>query len=140
MPAPYSLDLRERVVAAVAGGMSCRAAAEHYQVGISTAIRWMGLVRKNGTPAALAMGGMKPFALAQHAELILARVAEKPDITLRELLAELHELKIEVSYYAVWNFLTREGLTVKKKRFMPASRIVTTLPGAVGNGRSCKAR
>jgi hypothetical protein len=39
MEAPYSLDLRERVVAAVAGGMSCAAAAEHYQVSHSSAIR-----------------------------------------------------------------------------------------------------
>ena len=42
MGAAYSLDLRERVVAAVAGGMSRRAAAGHYQVSYSVAISWVG--------------------------------------------------------------------------------------------------
>ena len=32
MPSPYSLDLRKRVVAAVASGMSRRGAAKLYQV------------------------------------------------------------------------------------------------------------
>ena len=41
MGRPYSLDLRERVVSAVRSGMSCREAAEHFDVGASTAIRWV---------------------------------------------------------------------------------------------------
>jgi hypothetical protein len=36
----YSLDLRERVVAAVTSGLSRRAAAERFKVSVSTAIRW----------------------------------------------------------------------------------------------------
>ena len=81
MAAPYSLDLRERVVPAVASGMSRRAAAEHYQVSNSTAIRWIAPVKQTGSPAALPMGGKKPFALAEHGEWIRQRLAEKPDIT-----------------------------------------------------------
>jgi transposase len=42
MGAPYSLDLRERVVAAVAGGMSRAAAARRFGVSRSSAIRWTG--------------------------------------------------------------------------------------------------
>ena len=106
MAGPYSLDLRERVVAAVAAGMSRRAAAAHYQVGIATAIRWMAQVKRTGSPAALPMGGKRPFALAQHAEWIRQRIAEKPDITGRALLAELHERKVNVSYYGVGISLT----------------------------------
>ena len=45
------------------------------------------------------MGGKKPFTLAEEGEWIRARLAEKPDITGRELLAELHERKVDVSYY-----------------------------------------
>ena len=114
MGAPYSLDLRERVVAAVASGMSRRAAADHYQVSISTAIRWVSRAEQSGSPAALPMGGKKRFALAEEGEWIRQRLAEKPDITGRELLAELHERKVEVSYYAVWHFLDRAGLSFKK--------------------------
>jgi hypothetical protein len=37
------------------------------------------------------MGGKKPFKLAEESDWILERLAEKPDITGRELLAELHD-------------------------------------------------
>ena len=47
MGAPYSLDLRERVVAAVEhGGMSRNQAARYFGVAISTAIAWVALYRK----------------------------------------------------------------------------------------------
>jgi transposase len=114
MGAPYSLDLRERVVGAVASGMSRRAAADYYQVSISTAIRWVARVKQTGSPAALPMGGKKPFTLAEESDWIRARLAEKPDITGRELLAELHERKVDVSYYGVWHFLVHAGLSFKK--------------------------
>ena len=38
----YCLDLRERVVAAVDAGMSRRAAARHFAVSESSAVRWAG--------------------------------------------------------------------------------------------------
>jgi putative transposase len=94
--------------------MSRRAAAEHYQVSFSSAIRWTARAARTGSPAALPMGGKKPFTLADEAGWIQARLVEKPDITGRELLAELHERKIDVSYYAVWHFLDRSGLSFKK--------------------------
>lgn len=114
MGAPYSLDLRRRVVAAVASGMSLEAAAERFQVSYSSASRWVSRAATTGSPAALPMGGKKPFTLAEEADWIRARLAEKPDITGRELLAELHERDVDVSYYAVWNFVDRAGLSFKK--------------------------
>lgn len=55
MARPYSIDLRERVVAAVeGGGMSRNQAAAHFGVAISTAIKWVDRSRKLGTlPQAL---------------------------------------------------------------------------------------
>jgi transposase len=114
MGVPYSLNLRERVVAAVASGMSRRGAAKLYQVSYSAVINWVARSLQTGSPAALPMGGKKPFKLADEADWILRRLAEKPDITGRELLAELHERKVDVSYYAVWHFLDRAGLSYKK--------------------------
>jgi putative transposase len=115
MGAPYSMDLRERVAAAIAGGMSCRAAAAHFSIGESTAIRWARRVRETGSPAPMPVGGRRSFVLAGEAEWLKARFAEKPDITLRELLAELRARGIEVSYYGVWNMTGRLGLSFKKK-------------------------
>ena len=114
MGRPYSLDLRERVVGSVASGMSLEAAAARYQVSYSSASRWVSRAAATGSPAALPMGGKKPFALADQADWIRTRLAGKPDITGRELLAELHERKVSVSYYGVWHFLDREGLSFKK--------------------------
>jgi transposase len=90
MGAPYSVDLRERVAAAIAGGMSCRSAAAHFSIGESTAIRWARRVRETGSPAPMPVGGRRTFVLPEEAEWLKARFAEKPDITLTELLAELN--------------------------------------------------
>ena len=115
MAAAYSLDLRERVVGAVASGMSRARAAAHFHVSHSSAIRWTRRMAETGSPAALPVGGKKPFTLVGEKAWIKARVDEKPDITGRELLAELNQRGIEVSYYGVWHFLDRTGLSFKKK-------------------------
>jgi transposase len=53
--------------------------------------------------------------LAGERVWLLARLAEKPDLTLRALVAELVERGIPASYGAVWRLLKAEGITVKKK-------------------------
>ena len=138
MAAPYSLDLRERVVAAVNSGLSRRAAAERFKVSVSTAIRWTRRMKETGSPAALPMGGKRPFALAAEVDWVLARLQEKPDITLNALLGELHARGVKVSYYGVWHFVTRAGLSFKKKparqrtgspRRGPSARSLASAPG-----------
>jgi transposase len=42
-------------------------------------------------------------------------LAEKPDVTLRGLQAELAERGLKVSCYAVWHFFEHEGISFKKK-------------------------
>lgn len=138
MGAPYSFDLRERVVAAVGGGMSRKQAAALYQVSHSSAIRWTKRKAETGSPAALPMGGKKPFALADEETWIRARVAEKPDITGRELLAELTGRGVEVSYYGVWNFLDRAALSFKKA-CAPANRTAPMWLAGASSGNSGKA-
>lgn len=48
MAKALSEDLRQGVVEAVDGGMSRRAAAARFGVGISSAIRWVALHRRTG--------------------------------------------------------------------------------------------
>jgi hypothetical protein len=50
MGVPYSLDLRERIVAAVASGMSRRGAAKLYQVSYSAVINWVARSLQTGSP------------------------------------------------------------------------------------------
>lgn len=132
MARPYSLDLRERVVAAVAGGQSCRQAAARFGVSVASVVKWSQRFRATGSAAALPMGGRRPYALAGERDWLLARIAETPDVTLRGLVAELAERGIRVSYFAVWHFFEHEGISFKKKparqRTGPAGRRGQALP------------
>ena len=85
----YSLNLRERVVAAVAAGKSCRAAAATFKISIASVVKWSQRFRKTGSAAAKPMGGNRPYALASERDWLLKRIAERPDITIRALLAAL---------------------------------------------------
>ena len=114
MGRPYSLDLRERVVAAVRSGLSRAAAAERFGVSHSSAICWTRREREIGSAAALPMGGKRPFTLADDLSWMQSRMAATPDISLRELLAELHARGVEVSYFGVWHIVRRSGLSFKK--------------------------
>ena len=81
-----SVDLRERVVAAVDGGLSRRKAAERFGVSISSAIRWTAQVRRTGDVRPRRVGGDKRSKrIEAYAPVILAAVEEKPDVTLAEL-------------------------------------------------------
>ena len=115
MGRPYSVDLRERVVAAVdKGGLSRRRAAAHFGVGISTVIAWMRRLRETGSVRPGKMGGHKPKAIAgEHRAWLLQRAKEK-DFTLRGLVAEFAERGLKVDYRSVWNFVHAEKLSFKK--------------------------
>ncbi len=119
MARAYSLDLRERVVAAVAAGESCRAVATKFKVSVASVVKWSQRFRANASAAAYKVGGRRPYALASERDWLLARLAEKPDITLRALGAELAARGIKVSHFAVWHFFEHEGISFKKK---PASQ------------------
>ena len=115
MARAYSLDLRERVVAVVAAGSSCRAAAAMFKVSVSSVVKWSQRFRSEGSAAARRVGGRRPYALADERDWLLGRLAEQPDVTLRALLAELTDRGIKVSYYAVWHFFEHEVISFKKK-------------------------
>src|SRR5262249_41232319 len=114
MARPYSLDLRERVVAAVSAGASCRAVAATVKVSVASVGKWSQRVRAGGSPAARPVGGKRPYVLAGERSWLLRRLSEQPDVTLRALLAELADRGIKVSYYAVWHFFEHEGISFKK--------------------------
>ncbi len=115
MARPYSLDLRERVVAQVARGMKHQAVADLNGIVSSTVSKWCGRKRESGTPAAKPMGGHKPRKLEDERDWLLARLADKPDLTLHELLAELADRRqVVVACDTLWRFLKREGVSFKK--------------------------
>ena len=115
MSRPYSNDLRERVVAAVAAGESCRAVAARFEVAVSTVVKWSQRYRRTGSVAPGKIGGHRPVLLAPHREFIVERLRQTPHLTLHGLKDELAARGVKVSHDTVWTFLRREGLRFKKK-------------------------
>ncbi len=116
MARPYSKDLRERVVAAVDGGMSRRRAASVFGVGISTVVHWARRWRDSGSVAAKMMGGDHSSRLRGERTWLLGRIEAVPDLTLEEIRCELRERGLNVGYGTVWRFYAAEGISFKKNR------------------------
>jgi len=114
MARPYSQDLRDRVVGSVASGRTCRATAVLFGVSVASVVKWSQRWRASGSAAAKPMGGRRPLRLKHERAWLLARIAEKPDLTLRAVVAELAERCTPASYGAVWRFFRHEGITFKK--------------------------
>jgi len=74
----------------------------------------MQRLRDTGSWAAKPRGG-GTSPLEQHKELILAVVSERPDATLKEILAALHKQGIYTNRSALDRFLARHKVTRKKK-------------------------
>ena len=124
MPTPLSLDLRVRVLAAVAAGLSHRQAGERFGVSAASVSRWRALEREQGDPSPKPMGGdQRSHGTEAHGELIVSLVEATPDITLQELRAALAEHGAMVGYGGLWRFLDRRDMTVKKRPLMPPSRV-----------------
>ena len=66
-------------------------------VSVASVVKWSQRQRAVGSPAALKMGGRRPYVVAREEEWLLARIGEKPDLTLRALLKELAERGLVVS-------------------------------------------
>jgi transposase len=136
---PYSMDLRERVVAAVdKGGLSCHKAAAQFGVGVNTAILWVRRFRETGSFAPGQMGGHKPKAISgKHRDagtrqgngLHLARVGRRTRRTRTE-----GRLPVGVGVRP-----HRES-QLQKKASSPANATVLTSPAGARNGRSIRAR
>lgn len=115
MVRPYSLDLRERVVGRVEAGHTVREVAETFGVSVSSVVKWSQRKRQTGSVAATPMGSRMARSLAKQRDWILARLAEKPDLTLRALVAELHARAVKASYGSIWRLLKDERISFKKK-------------------------
>lgn len=127
MSKALSVDLRDRVIAAVDGGMSCRQAAARFGVSASSAIRWRARVRTQGDVRPGPLGGdRRSGRIESHADLILGLVERKTDITLAEIRAALAEQGVTVGMATLWRFFRRRRITLKKSRRTRTSRAAPT--------------
>lgn len=113
MTKAYSADLRERVVGAVEDGETRREAADRFGISTASAVRWHQVWREDGTIAAKRSGGSQS-PLDDFAEEIVAIIEEQRDRTLDEIVVEMHRRRLPGSRTALFRFLERHDITLKK--------------------------
>jgi len=127
MARAYGLDLRRRVVDAIEGGLSARAAAARFSVAPSTAINWHCQWREAGSLAPGRQGKPSRSKLDAHEGFILGLVEDSRDIALHEIAAKLAaERGVRTCPATVWYFFSKRGLTHKKRQAMRRSNSART--------------
>ena len=112
----YSADLRERVLAAVDGGLPATAVAERFGVSVSFIYKALKRRRLTGETTARAQRNRQALKLAAPHAAIQAKVGRRPDVTLDALRAWLLKTPgVEASLGLMHNTLVRLGLTLKKR-------------------------
>jgi transposase len=115
---PYSVDLRERVLAALDRGMSRQEVVTLFQVSLASIKRWLVARRDTDNLAPRpATGGPTPtITLAQH-DLLRAQVTAFPDATLAEHATRWNTTHATwLSQWSLGRAIRRLGLPRKKSR------------------------
>jgi transposase len=127
MSKALSVDLRVRVLAAVAGGLTHRQAGERFGVSAASVSRWRKLEREQGNAHPGPLGGdRRSHGIERHSATILDIVAANRDITLAEIKTALEARGVSASIGGLWRFFDRHRITLKKSRRTPASRTAPT--------------
>jgi transposase len=123
MATALSVDLRVRVLAAVAAGLSHRAAGERFGVSAASVSRWKALARTQGDAKPGALGGDRRSGRVEACkDIILAILAETPDLSIEEIRALLAGRGHAFGYGTIHRFFGRHRITPKKRPRMRASR------------------
>jgi len=122
MARPLSLDLRERIAAALVEGATTRSVAKRFGVSVATAVR-IGQKQRAGRGLGPGkIGGHRPFILGPEAvDWLRQRLTEKRDLTILALTAELAERGVIVTPDTVWRCIRRAGLSFKKNAAGPGA-------------------
>jgi transposase len=124
MPTPLSMDLRIRVLAAAAQGLSHRRVGERFGVSAASVSRWRALEREQGEARARPTGGdHRSQRIEAHKDTILAILEAKSDIAIEELRGAKG---VVVGYGTIRRFFARHAITRKKRLRAPANRIGRT--------------
>jgi transposase len=111
--APYSMDLRTRVLADREAGMPTKEVAAKFCVSESWVNRIVQRRRETGEIAPRQQKVFKKQAFAGREHELQTLVAAKPDLTLAEL---RDDLQSSASLSSLWRALDRLRLTFKKNR------------------------
>ena len=111
---PYSMDLRERVLADCDAGLGAKAVAQKYSVSESWVRRLLQRRREHGevAPREQRHGPLPSWQADGYADALRAAVAETPDATLEEL---QQRLGLAVAVSTLWRACAALGFSFKKK-------------------------
>src|SRR5262245_44352895 len=109
MAAPYSADLRDRVLQAYGRGMKTRQISHLFQISPAWARRVKQRHRENGETTHRRMGS--PGVTIVDRQQLAALVCENPDATLREIRSRLG---VSCALSTLCMALKKMGLTFKK--------------------------
>ena len=88
-------------------------AAERFEVSVASAVKWLQRWYQQRSAAPKPRGG-SVSPLEEFAVEILDLIAQRPDLTLVETVAELRKRRIKTSRSSLWRFLDRHNITLKK--------------------------
>src|SRR3546814_17071982 len=114
MTRPYSNDLRERVVAALAAGESCRVVAKRFGVAVSTVVKWHQRYRATGSVSPGKKGGHRRVVLEPHRAVLAERIEQTPHLHLHGSMDELAARGVTGSHTEV-GVVDRRGGVVDKQ-------------------------
>lgn len=107
----YSMDLRERVIAALDAGIKRKEVARRFNVSSRTITSWLALRRQTGTlKPRSGKPGPKQKIEDRRQEIVEALEADA-NLTLQEIKARFDLL---CCLQTIWNALRRWGITLKK--------------------------
>jgi transposase len=114
----YSVDLRERVLAALDRGMPRAEVVRTFQVSLASIKRWLAARRDTGDFSPQRPNGGSEATITQdHHEQLRAQVAAFPDATLAEHASRWNTAHATtISHWTVGRAIRALGLTRKKSR------------------------
>ena len=111
----YSLDLRERIVAARESGHSAQEIARLLRVSKRSVERYWKQYLSTGALAPKQRGGYRRSRLEKHDETLCRWIKEEADLTLAQLQERIgRDLGVQLGITALWHRLERLGLSYKK--------------------------
>jgi transposase len=112
----YGIDLRRRVVGFVERGGTLADAAERYEVGYATVVRWLRRHRESGSLDPSRIGHPPGSKLDVHEAFLLSLFEQEADLTLEDVRERLKaEYGVEAGMGTVWRFYRSRGISFKKK-------------------------
>jgi transposase len=114
---PYSEDLRERVVAAVAGGQARKDVVVRFEVSLATVERWIRLKQETGRLTPKPVPGPPAVKMGPLQAALPEQLTARPTATLAELCAWWRERSgVAVSTATMSRTISRLDWTRKKSR------------------------